>query len=101
VLFVATNEWLHALDLTTPALEPLESRLLPPLPWPGVASPTSASSVRFAGFDSSGMLAVTGFDLAATPEAAPPDGAVLVARDWSAALGLTLDNDGEPEPFFQ
>jgi hypothetical protein len=52
--------------------------------------------VRFAGFDSSGALTVTSLDLAAAPAAAPPDGAALVARDWSAALGLSLDDDGEP-----
>jgi WD40 repeat protein len=100
VLFVATNEWLHALDATTSALEPLLSRLLPPLPTLAVMLPTSASIVRFVGFDGSGVLAATSFDLAAAPDAAPPDGAVLVARDWSAALGLTLNDDGEPEPFY-
>jgi hypothetical protein len=96
VLFVATNEWLHALDATTSALEPVFSRVLPPLPTSSAALPTSASSVRFVGFDGSGALAATSFDLAAAPAAAPPDGAVLVARDWSAALGLTLGDDGEP-----
>jgi WD40 repeat protein/subtilisin-like proprotein convertase family protein len=100
VLFVATNEWLHALDASTPALEPTSSRLLPLLPTPHVASPTSASIVRFAGFDLSGALVATSFDLAAAPDPAPPDGAVLVSRDWSAALGLTLGDDGEPEPFY-
>ena len=101
VLFVGTNEWLHALDATTPALEPAFSRLLPPLPTSAVASPVSASIVRFTGFDSSGVLTATNFDLAGAPDAAPSDGAVLVARDWSAALGLTLDDDGEPELFYQ
>lgn len=96
VLFVATSDWLHALDATTPALEPVSSRLLPALPARSVASPTSAASVRFAGFDSSGALTVTSLDLAAAPAAAPPDGAALLARDWSAALGLSLDDDGEP-----
>jgi len=100
VLFVATNEWLHALDATTPALEPVLSRVLPPLPTSSAVSPESASIVRFAGFDGSGALAATSFDLAAPPDAAPPDGAVLVARDWSAALGLTLGDDGEPQPFY-
>jgi subtilisin-like proprotein convertase family protein len=101
VLFVGTNEWLHALDATTPAFEPISSRLLPPFPTPGLAVPTSASIVRFAGFDLSGALIATSFDLAAAPDAAPPDGAVLVTRDWSAALGLTLGDDGEPELFYQ
>jgi WD40 repeat protein len=100
VLFVATNEWLHALDATTSALEPVFSRVLPPLPTSGAVLPTSASSVRFVGFDSGGALAATSFDLAAAP-AAPTDGAVLVARDWSAALGLTLGDDGEPELSYQ
>jgi WD40 repeat protein len=100
VLFVATNEWLHALDATTSSLEPVLSRVLPPLPASSAALPTSASIVRFAGFDSSGVLAATSFDLAVAPDAAPPDGAVLVARDWSAALGLTLGDDGEPELFY-
>ncbi len=99
VLFVATNEWLHALDATTPALEPASSRLVPPLATPRVALATSESIVRLAGFDLSGALAVTNFDLAAAYDAAPPDGAALVARDWSAALGLTLDAAGEPALF--
>jgi len=100
VLFVVTNEWLHALDATTSALEPLFSRVLPLLPTSSAVLPTSASSVRFVGFDSGGALAATSFDLAAAP-AAPTDGAVLVARDWSAALGLTLGDDGEPELSYQ
>jgi hypothetical protein len=99
VLFVATNEWLHALDPTTPALEPILSRVLPPLPASSAVLSTSASSVRFAGFDASGVLVATSFDLAAAPATAPTDGAVLVARDWSAALGLTLGDDGEPALF--
>jgi hypothetical protein len=99
VLFVATNEWLHALDATTSGLEPISSRLLPPLPAQGVLSPASASSVRLAGFDGSGALAATSFDLAAMPDGAAPDSATLVTRDWSAALGLALDDAGEPVPF--
>jgi WD40 repeat protein/subtilisin-like proprotein convertase family protein len=99
VLFVATNEWLHALDAATPALEPVASRLLPPLDAPGVLLPLTASSVRLVGFDGSGALVATSFDLAAMPEAAPPDSAVLVTRDWSRALGLGLDDDGEPAQF--
>ena len=70
------------------------------LPTSSAVLPTSASSVHFVGFDGSGALAATSFDLAAAP-AAPTDGAVLVARDWSAALGLTLGDDGEPELSYQ
>jgi subtilisin-like proprotein convertase family protein len=98
VLFVATDEWLHALDATTPALEPVQSRLAPSAAALERYVPAAALAVQRAAFAAGGALEVAGIDLAAE-QGAPADGPALVARDWPAALGLRLTDDGEPAAF--
>lgn len=96
-LLVATDSWLHALA-ATPALSPTYSKLFS---WPAFSTalvPKSATAVGFAGVDASGVLASGVVDLAAPPRAVTPDASALVARDWSAAFGLRLNDNGDPVP---
>jgi hypothetical protein len=97
-LLVATDAWLHALEATTPALEPTLSKLVE---WPAaatVATTISATVVGLAGVAIDGSLLSRVLDLAAA-EPATVDAAPLVARDWSAAFALRLNDNGEPVPF--
>jgi WD40 repeat protein/subtilisin-like proprotein convertase family protein len=97
-LLVATDAWLHALA-ATPALSPTSSKLFS---WPASSTaltPKSATSAAFAGVDAGGVLTSGVVDLAAPPRAVTPDASALVARDWSAALGLRLNDNGDPVPF--
>jgi hypothetical protein len=96
-LLVATDAWLHALAAATPALVPLQSKLVT---WPAaatVATAISASSVGFAGVATDGSLVSGVLDLA--PAEPRPDAAAFVARDWPAALALRLNDNGEPLSF--
>jgi WD40 repeat protein/subtilisin-like proprotein convertase family protein len=96
-LLVATDSWLHALAAATPALVPLQSKLVT---WPAattVATAISATSVGFAGVATDSSLVSGVLDLAAAEPR--PDAAALVARDWPAALALRLNDNGEPLPF--
>ena len=94
-LLVATDSWAHALA-ATPALVPLYSKLVV---WPA-SSPAfiavSGTSLRFAGVETGGVLASGIVDMAAPAAAA--DASALVARDWSTALKLVLNDTGEPVP---
>jgi hypothetical protein len=94
-LLVATDSWLHALA-ATPALTPSLSKLAV---WPAAStafSAVSASAVRFAGVEGGGFLVSGDFDLAAPPSPVTADASALVARDWSAALALALNDNGDP-----
>jgi len=97
-LLVATDAWLHALAVT-PLLAPTHSKLFV---WPASSTaftPKLAASVGFAGVDAGGVLASGVVDLAAPPRAVTPDAIALVARDWSTALALRLNDNGDPVPF--
>ena len=97
VLLAATDHWLHSLAIGPAGLEPVHSR---PAPGSAAAARGFAAAgeerVRVLGFDPRGRLRRADVDLAA-PEAAaaPPE---VLSRDWSAALGLKLDDSGEVVP---
>jgi WD40 repeat protein/subtilisin-like proprotein convertase family protein len=96
-LLVATDAWLHALA-TTPGLPPTSSKLFS---WPASSTAltaASATTVRFAGVEAAGVLASGIVDLAAAPRAVTTEASALVARDWPAALGLRLNDNGDPVP---
>ncbi len=95
-LLAATDSWLHALDAAD--LAPLHSRLVK---WPAESAAfaaISATSVGFAGVTDGGVVSGT-IDLRAEPDARGADTASLVARDWAAAFGLQLNDNGEPVSF--
>jgi hypothetical protein len=95
-LLVATDAWLHALAATA-ELAPVHSKLVT---WPASSAAfaaISATSVAFAGITGDAVATGT-IDLAAAPRAVQGDAAALVARDWSAALGLRLNDNAEPVP---
>jgi hypothetical protein len=95
VLLVATDAWLHA--LSTPELAATHSKLVV---WPAaaaVATAISATAIGFAGVATDSSLVSGVLDLAATE--AWPDAQALAARDWTAALALRLNDNGEPVPF--
>jgi WD40 repeat protein len=97
VLLVATDDWLHAVAATTPALEPLQSKLAA---WPAsdmAATVVSATAIGFAGVATDGSLVSGVLDLAAS-DGDVRDGAALVARDWQTAFALRLNDNGEPVP---
>ena len=64
-------------------------------PAPAFAA-VGAERVRAVGFDVMGTPRVLDLDLAAAPEADLAPRAELLQRDWPAALGAALDDDGEP-----
>jgi hypothetical protein len=94
-LLVASDSWLHALDAQ---LEPLHGKLvsLPPI---ARFAALRATVVRIIGVSSNGSLVSLDIDLAAPAPDAPADVPALVARNWPAALGLRLDDNGAPVPF--
>ena len=97
-LLAATDAWLHALAATTPALEPVASKLVA---WPcagTVRAAVSATAINYAGIAVDGSLHSGVLDLTAAPTGAA-DAAALVARDWAAAFALRLNDNGEPVPF--
>jgi WD40 repeat protein len=94
-LLVATDAWLHAL---APTLEPVHSKLAV---WPASSTVWSAASgtrVSFFGVDAAASLVSGEIDLAAA-SIASADVSVLVERDWATALGLRLNDNGDPTPF--
>ncbi len=97
-LLAATDAWVHALAVMTPALEPFASKLVA---WPAagtVRAAISATSIGFAGIAVDGSLRSGVLDLTAAPVGAA-DTAALVARDWTAVFALRLNDNGEPVPF--
>ena len=96
-LLVATDAWVHALTAATPTLVPTQSKLFG---WPAsvtVATAISATTIAFAGVATDGSLVSGVLDLAAVEPRG--DTATLVARDWSSAFALRLNDNGEPVPF--
>jgi hypothetical protein len=96
-LLVATDAWLHSLALT-PGLPPTHSKLFS---WPASSTALTAVSttaVGFAGVEAGGVLASGVVDLAAPPAPVTADASGLVTRDWPAALGLELNDNGDPVP---
>ena len=95
-LLVATDSWLHALAATT-ELAPTHSKLVV---WPASSTAfaaISATAARFAGV-ADGAVVSGIIDLSAAPDERDGNAAALVARDWPAALGLRLNDNGEPVP---
>jgi WD40 repeat protein len=97
VLFVATDAWVHALSAATESLEPVQSQLVMQ-PAHAAMAPLSATVLRVAGLGPAGEVAIAALDLAAAPSGTAA-GAALGARDWSAALALRLDDNGDPVAF--
>jgi WD40 repeat protein len=96
-LLVATDAWLHSLA-TTPGLPPVHSKLFT---WPASSAaltPVAMTAVGFAGVEVGGVLASGVVDLAAPSAAVTADAAALVTRDWPAALGMRLNDNGDPVP---
>jgi WD40 repeat protein/subtilisin-like proprotein convertase family protein len=96
-LLVATDAWLHALSIA-PGLPPTHSKLFS---WPASSTAltaVSATAVGFAGVEAGGVLASGVVDLAAAPRAVTMEASALVARDWTAALALRLNDNGDPVP---
>jgi hypothetical protein len=95
-LLVATDAWVHALA-ATPELTPVHSKLIV---WPA-SSPAlravSSTAVGFAGVETGGAV-VSGVVELAAAAGSSADAAGFAARDWSAALGVRLDDNGAPEP---
>jgi WD40 repeat protein/subtilisin-like proprotein convertase family protein len=96
-LLVATDAWLHALGMA-PGLPPTLSKLFS---WPASSTAltaVSATTVGFAGVEAAGVLTSGVVDLAAAPRAVTTEASALVARDWPAALGVRLNDNGDPVP---
>jgi len=72
-----------------------------PLAFSAVASRAFAAGVgeraRVAGFDGRGMLGLADLELGGLP-AAGASSPELLERDWTPALGLKLDEAGNPAP---
>ncbi|HVY65204.1 MAG TPA: AAA-like domain-containing protein [Gammaproteobacteria bacterium] len=95
-LLLATSDWLHAFAAEA-GLPPLLSRFAP-RPSSRLGSALAAGDgmqVRWVEARADGAPAVVTFDLAAPPAA--PQG--LAPHDWPAALGLRLDDAGQPVPY--
>ncbi|RPI60892.1 MAG: hypothetical protein EHM50_06610 [Lysobacterales bacterium] len=98
-LLAATDAWVHALAATAPALPPNHSRLVV---WPAssvVSTAISPSVVGYAGVEIDGTVVSHIVDFAAAPSAPSDDPSALVGRDWPAAFGLRLNDNGDPVPF--
>lgn len=94
-LLVATDGWLHA-----SGAQDLSTRLSKVVVFAEAAAfaALSSTTVRVAGLAADGALAVMEIDLT-KPGLVPADAPALVAREWFAALGLRLDDNGDPVPF--
>ena len=93
-LLIATVDWLHALRVDA-MLEPIASRFAPHPLATSVLAAGEGLHLRSVETGADGAAVVTEFDLAAPPAAAANEG----RHDWPAALGLTLDDGGQPAPF--
>ena len=99
VLIAATDHWLHSFSVGPRGLEALHT-------WPAPGSLSAARGfaalgaerVRIEAFDARGDLRRSEIDLAAAESGAPAVAPELLSRDWSAALGLALDDAGEVGP---
>jgi subtilisin-like proprotein convertase family protein/WD40 repeat protein len=99
LLLVATDRWLHSFGVHAQGLQPLHV-------WPAPGMPAAARGfaalgaerVRIEGFDARGELKRSEIDLAAASGGGPATPPELLNRDWSAALGLELDDAGEVAP---
>ncbi len=97
VLLAVTDAWAHSFSIGAGELEPRRTRRLPFSQVPAIAVVAAEPErVRVAGFDALGTLGYAELDLGAPPgpSAAPPP--EVFERDWPSALGLRLDDAGEP-----
>jgi hypothetical protein len=99
LLLAATGGWLHSYAVGPAGLEPLHARRSPFAedPAPAIAA-VGQERVAVAGFDVMGTLRLLELDLGAPPDPARAAPAEVFERDWPAALGLRLDDSGEPVP---
>jgi hypothetical protein len=98
VLFAATDSWLHTLSAAAGTLTPLHTKLAQlPAP-PRAAAAISAAVARIVGLDTDGALAVVELDAAATI-ASSGSYAPLIVKDWTTALALRLDDNGDAVQF--
>jgi WD40 repeat protein/subtilisin-like proprotein convertase family protein len=100
-VLAATDAWVHALSATTATAAPVvvHSRLVL---WPAsstVATAISPTVVGYAGVELDGAVVSDIVDVAAAPIASSEDRSALVGRDWQAALGMRLNDNGEPVAF--
>jgi WD40 repeat protein/subtilisin-like proprotein convertase family protein len=96
---VQTSHWLHRLKLGADGAAVLDSRLLEAGLEPGasIAAP-GADRLRLIGGRRLGQPALYRLDLAAPTDPALPEDSPLLQRDWSMALGLTLDAQARVVP---
>ena len=96
VLVVATDRWLHSFGVGARGLEPLHA-------WPAPGSLAAARGfaalgaerVRVEAFDARGELRRSEIDLAAGRGGASGASPEIVSRDWPAAVGLAVNDEGE------
>jgi WD40 repeat protein len=97
VLLATTGGWLHSYAVGPDGVQALHDRRLALAfaPAPAFAA-LGEERLRIAGFDVMGPLRLLELDLGAAPNPAAPPLPEVLARDWPAALGLRLDDSGEP-----
>jgi WD40 repeat protein/subtilisin-like proprotein convertase family protein len=95
-LLIQTDQWLHRAELVSGELQVVDSRLL------GVGVEAGAAleaedgrRLRLIGGRSANRLEVLDLDLTTPAAAGLPADSPLLARDWSAVLGLRVDENGE------
>ncbi|HEU4617021.1 MAG TPA: proprotein convertase P-domain-containing protein, partial [Gammaproteobacteria bacterium] len=95
-LLIQTDQWLHRAELVNGDMRVVDSRLLDVGIEAGAALETpDGGRLRLIGGRGTGHLALIDLDLSA-PAAQPlPTESPLLARDWSAALGLRIDESGQ------
>jgi WD40 repeat protein len=95
-LLIQTDQWLHRVELVSGELRVMDSRLLDVGVEAGAAvEAEDGRRLRLIGGRSAGRLALLDLDLAAPIAADLPAESPLLARDWSAVLGLRIDENGE------
>ncbi len=90
MLIVATADWLHAFG-AAPALAPWQSRFAARSLASAALATAEGTTLRIAELGSTGTVTVSTVDVAGAPMAANPP-----QRDWPAALGLRLNDAGDP-----
>jgi WD40 repeat protein len=95
-LLIQTDHWMHRAELAGGDLEVVDSRLLDVGLEAGAAlEAPDAGALRLIGGRGAGHLALLDLNLDGPPGPALPADSPLLAKDWSAALGLGIGDDGE------
>lgn len=91
-LLARTGQWVHELDADAAGLSVVESRLLPTeFDTDAVLTELADGTIRVVGSPSSGLLVVRDFVMSAPIGEPLAADSPLLARDWSRALGLSVD----------